>query len=270
MLRFKNLASGSAGNATLVEAGNGHLTSRLLVDCGLNLKTLQERLTVAGVAADDIDAVFVTHEHSDHIGSASQFARRFNIPLWMSQGTYDACFTLGAGSLFETRKKADPAGLFRCAKDGEAIDLGELAITPFTVPHDAREPLQLRCTDGARHLGILTDLGHATAHVLEHLKGCDALLLECNHDAELLQGGRYPPFLKSRVGGQFGHLSNLQSAAIAASLNHPALTHVVAAHLSRQNNRPELARDALAQALARMPGDIAVADQFMGSDWFDL
>ena len=167
MLRFKNLASGSAGNATLIEAGSGALTSRLLVDCGLNLKNLLERLTQAGVAGEQIDAVFVTHEHSDHISSASQFARRFNLPLWMSQGTYDACFTLGEGSLFETRKKSDPAGLFCCAKDGQPIDLGELQVTPFTVPHDAREPLQLRCTDGARHLGILTDLGHATAHVLD-------------------------------------------------------------------------------------------------------
>lgn len=270
MLRFKNLASGSAGNATLIEAGSGALTSRLLVDCGLNLKNLLERLTQAGVAGEQIDAVFVTHEHSDHISSASQFARRFNLPLWMSQGTYDACFTLGEGSLFETRKKSDPAGLFCCAKDGQPIDLGELQVTPFTVPHDAREPLQLRCTDGARHLGILTDLGHATAHVLDHLKACDALLLECNHDADMLQGGRYPPFLKNRVGGQFGHLSNAQSASIAVSLNHSGLTHVVAAHLSRQNNRPDLARNALAQALARMPQDIAVADQFLGSDWFEL
>ena len=270
MLRFKNLASGSAGNVTLVEAGSGALTSRLLVDCGLNLKNLLQRLAQAGVAGEQIDAVFVTHEHSDHIGSASQFARRFNLPLWMSRGTYDACFTHGEGSLFETRKKSEPAALFRCAKDGQPIDLGELQITPFTVPHDAREPLQLRCTDGARHLGILTDLGHATTHVLHHLKTCDALLLECNHDAELLQGGRYPPFLKSRVGGQFGHLSNAQSASIAMALNHSRLAHVVAAHLSRQNNRPDLARDALAQALARMPQDIAVADQFLGSDWFDL
>jgi phosphoribosyl 1,2-cyclic phosphodiesterase len=270
VLRFKNLASGSAGNATLVEGGSGASTSRLLVDCGLNLKNLLERLAQAGVAAEQIDAVFVTHEHSDHIGSASQFARRFNLPLWMSQGTYDACFTLGEGSLFESRKKSDPAGLFRCAKDGQAIDLGGLQVTPFTVPHDAREPLQLRCTDGARHLGILTDLGHATAHVLDHLKTCDALLLECNHDADMLQGGRYPPFLKNRVGGQYGHLSNAQSASIAASLNHSGLDHVVAAHLSRQNNRPELARDALATALGRLPQDIAVADQFLGSDWFAL
>lgn len=267
MLRFKNLGSGSAGNATLVEAGSGAFTSRLLVDCGLNLKTLLERLALVGVNPEQIDAVFITHEHSDHIGSASQFARRFNTPLWMSQGTHDACFPAETDSLFEPRKKVAPGDLFRCAQDAQTIDLGELQITPFTVPHDAREPLQLRCSDGARHLGILTDLGHATPHVLAQLSACNALLLECNHDAEMLQAGRYPPFLKNRVGGQFGHLSNAQSAGIAASLNHAGLNHVVAAHLSRQNNRPELARAALAQALGRTEADVPVADQFLGSDW---
>ncbi len=270
MLRFKNLGSGSAGNATLVEAGSGSSTSRLLVDCGLNLKTLLERLALAGTAPEQIDAVFITHEHSDHIGSASQFARRFNTPLWTSQGTFDACFPAETDTLFEPRKKVSPGDLFRCAQDGQSIDLGELQITAFTVPHDAREPLQLRCSDGARHLGILTDLGHATPHVLAHLAACDALLLECNHDEDMLQGGRYPPFLRNRVGGQFGHLSNAQSAGIATLLNHAGLKHVVAAHLSRQNNRPELAREALAQALGRVAAEIEVADQFLGSEWFTL
>jgi phosphoribosyl 1,2-cyclic phosphodiesterase len=267
MLRFKNLGSGSAGNATLVEASSGAFISRLLVDCGLNLKTLLERLALAGTAPEQIDAVFITHEHSDHIGSASQFARRFNTPVWMSQGTHDACFPPESDSLFEPRRKLAPGDWFRAAVDGQTIDLGELQVTPFTVPHDAREPLQLRCTDGARHLGILTDLGHATPHVLAQLAACNALLLECNHDADMLQAGRYPTFLKNRVGGQFGHLSNAQSAGIAAQLNHVGLHHVVAAHLSRQNNRPELARESLAQALGRAACDIAVADQFLGSDW---
>ncbi len=273
MLRFKSLASGSAGNATLVEATDSTRTSRLLIDCGPNLKTLLDRLAHAGVAGDQIDAVFVTHEHSDHIGCASQFARRFQKPLWMSQGTADACFG-AVDLLFEASSdkpgRAHPGQLLHIARDTQAIGVGALWITPFTVPHDAREPLQLRCSDGARHLGILTDLGQPTAHVLTHLALCDALLLECNHDADLLAGGRYPPFLKKRVGGAFGHLSNTQSAEIASVLNHAKLNHVVAAHLSRQNNRPDLAQAALAQALSRAAGDIAVADQFLGSDWFQV
>ena len=258
MLRFKSLGSGSAGNATVVEGGSGQQITRLLVDCGLGLKVLDARLAHAGLAASQIDAIFITHEHGDHIGCARGLALREQIPVWMSAGTHTA---IG---------EPDFEGLFMRAQDGVAIDLGEIQITPFTVPHDAREPLQLRCSDGARHLGVLTDLGHATPHVLEQLAGCSGLLLECNHDVELLAQSAYPGFLKQRVGGRYGHLSNEDAALIAQSLNHPALAHVVAAHLSRQNNRPGLARAALATALGRLVADIAVADQATGSDWIML
>ena len=267
MLRFKNLGSGSAGNATVVEAGSGLHLKRLLVDCGLGLRALEARLTQAGLQMGQIDAIFVTHEHADHIGCARQLALRHRTPVWMSQGTASALSD--AAGLFASQR-ADFDGLLMRAQDSISIDLGELQITPFTVPHDAREPLQLRCSDGARHLGVLTDLGHATDHVREHLSGCNALLLECNHDADLLDTSSYPAFLKKRVAGRLGHLSNPDSAAIAKSLDHAGLKHVVAAHLSRQNNRPELARAALAGALGRAPEDIAVADQATGCDWISV
>lgn len=255
MLRFKNLGSGSAGNATIVEGRSGTSVTRLLVDCGLGIRQLDQRLGEAGLTAGDIDAIFITHEHSDHIGCARKVALRHRVPVWMSHGTH-----AGTGS-------ADFDGLLRLAGDGDAIALGELHVMPFTVPHDAREPLQLRCTDGATSLGILTDLGHATDHVLAHLALCQAILLECNHDPDLLAASSYPAFLKKRVGGTHGHLSNARSAAIAAALNHPGLVTVVAAHLSRQNNRPDLARNALALALERAPEDIGVADQATGTHW---
>ena len=258
MLRFKSLGSGSAGNATVIEGTSGHQVTRLLVDCGLALKTLDARLARTGLAASQIDAIFITHEHGDHIGCAHALSLRERIPVWMSAGTHAA---VGA---------PDFDGLFRPALDGTAIDLGELQVLPFTVPHDAREPLQLRCSDGARHMGVLTDLGHATPHVLQHLAGCGALLLECNHDALLLAQSMYPDFLKQRVGGRYGHLSNDTAAEIARLLDHPALVHIVAAHLSRQNNHPDLARAALAAALGRAPADIAVADQATGCDWVSL
>jgi phosphoribosyl 1,2-cyclic phosphodiesterase len=258
MLRFKSLGSGSAGNATVVEGSSGHGATRLLVDCGLGLKVLEARLAMAGLAASQLDAIFITHEHGDHIGCARQLALRERIPVWMSAGTHAA---IGA---------PDFDGLLNQAQDGVAMDLGELQVTPFTVPHDAREPLQLRCSDGARHFGVLTDLGHATPHVLAHLAGCNALLLECNHDADLLAQSAYPGFLKQRVGGRYGHLSNEDAAQIAQWLDHPALAHVVAAHLSRQNNRPELARTALAAALGRAPTDIGVADQASGCGWIGV
>jgi phosphoribosyl 1,2-cyclic phosphodiesterase len=259
MLRFKSLGSGSAGNATVIEGCSGLHVTRLLVDCGLGIKALDARLARAGLLASQIDAIFITHEHGDHIGCARALSLRERIPVWMSAGTYAA---IGA---------PDFEGGYRPALDGVAIDLGEIQVLPFTVPHDAREPLQLRCSDGGtRHLGVLTDLGHATAHVLQHLAGCSALLLECNHDAALLAQSVYPEFLKQRVGGRYGHLSNDAAAEIAKSLDHPALAHIVAAHLSRQNNHPDLARAALATALGRTAADIAVADQAAGSDWISL
>lgn len=256
MLRFKSLGSGSTGNATLVEA-TGLRPMRLLVDCGLGIRQLSVRLAEAGLADGDIDAIFITHEHSDHIGCARQFARRHRVPVWMSRGTQE-----GIGL-------PDFDGLLHTARDGEAIDLGELQLTPFTVPHDAREPLQLTCTDGASKLGLLTDLGHATAHLLAHLAHCNALLLECNHDSELLARSAYPPFLKRRVGGMYGHLSNAAAGEIARSVAHGGLRQLVAAHLSQQNNRPELARQAMLEALGSAT-EIMVADAGAGTHWLDV
>lgn len=256
MLRFKSLGSGSTGNATLVEA-TGLRPTRLLVDCGLGIRQLSVRLAQAGLADGDIDAIFITHEHSDHIGCARQFARRHRIPVWMSRGTQE-----GIGP-------PDFDGLLHTARDGEAIDLGELQLMPFTVPHDAREPLQLTCTDGASKLGLLTDLGHATAHLLAHLAHCDALLLECNHDSDLLAQSTYPPFLKRRVGGMYGHLSNAAAGEIARSVAHDGLRQLVAAHLSQQNNRPELARQAMLEALGSAT-EIMVADAGAGTHWLDV
>lgn len=256
MLRFKSLGSGSTGNATLVEA-TGLRPTRLLVDCGLGIRQLSVRLAQAGLADGDIDAIFITHEHSDHIGCARQFARRHRVPVWMSRGTQE-----GIGL-------PDFDGLLHTARDGEAIDLGELQLMPFTVPHDAREPLQLTCTDGASKLGLLTDLGHATAHLLAHLAHCDALLLECNHDSDLLAQSTYPPFLKRRVGGMYGHLSNAAAGEIARSVAHDGLRQLVAAHLSQQNNRPELARQAMLEALGSAT-EIMVADAGAGTHWLDV
>lgn len=256
MLRFKSLGSGSTGNATLIEAGRPGF--RMLVDCGLGIRQLSIRLAQAGLTEGDINAIFITHEHSDHIGCARQFALRHGVPVWMSSGTYSAL------------DKPDFEGWLRIAQDGVAIDLGSLQLMPFTVPHDAREPLQLTCTDGASKLGILTDLGHATAHVLAHLQLCDALILESNHDSEMLEASSYPFFLKQRVGGQFGHLSNEAAAHIAASVCHAGLKHLVAAHLSQQNNRPALAQKLLSQALGCRSADIVVADAGSGTPWLAL
>lgn len=241
----------------VVEAA-GLAPFRLLVDSGFGIRHLCKRLGEAGLEADDIHAVFITHEHGDHIGCARALALRYRIPVWMSKGTY-----AGIGA-------PDFDGLLRFARDNEPIDLGGLELTPFKVPHDAKEPLQLSCTDGWAKLGIATDLGHATAHVLAHLAACDALVLECNHDSGLLEGSAYPAFLKRRVGGDHGHLSNLAAAAIATEVRHGKLQHLVAAHLSAQNNRPELAQRSISQALDCHAHDVIVATPRQGTPWLYL
>ena len=255
MLRFKSLGSGSSGNATVVQARGGTGITHLLVDCGLGLPQLDKRLRQAGMLADQIDAIFVTHEHGDHIGCARQLALRERIPVYMSHGTYMA---IGA---------PDFDGLLRIACDSQPFEIGALQVRPFTVPHDAREPLQLTCSDGDLRLGLVTDLGHATTHVLEQLAGCQSLLLECNHDPQMLADSIYPPFLKRRVAGAWGHLANEAAAAIALAIQPRGLRQVVAAHLSEQNNRPEVVRRVLASTLGCAEADILVADGPNGSDW---
>ena len=258
MLRFRSLGSGSTGNATLVEATCGGRTTRVMVDCGFGVRQLDARLASAGLKVAELDAIFITHEHGDHIGCAHSVSVRHRIPVWMSEGTW-----LATGA-------RDFDGQLQFARDGAHIDINDLRIEPFTVPHDAREPLQLTCSDGARRLGILTDLGHATPYVMERLDNLQALLLESNHDSDLLMNSAYPAFLKQRVGGQYGHLSNAAAAAIASAVLHDGLRHVVAAHLSEQNNRPELVQLSLAAALGCSAGEVLTATAAHGSPWLDI
>ncbi len=258
MIRFRSLGSGSGGNATVVEATSGITTTRLLVDAGFSLKELDARLARAGLAAADLDAVFVTHEHGDHIGCALALAERDALPLWMSRGTWRAISGFAA-----------PPSL-RFARDDEPIAVGDIEVHPFTVAHDAAEPLQLRCSDGGARLVVLTDLGSITAHMIDRVAGCDAIVLECNHDAQLLATSRYPPSLKARIGGRFGHLSNDTAAEILARCASGRLQHVVAAHLSRENNNPALARTALAASWAGGSEALVIADPVDGFQWLEL
>lgn len=260
MLRFKSLGSGSAGNATLVEArcGADARPTRLLVDCGLRPSRLEAQLGANGLTLDDLDAVFITHEHSDHVGGLDSLCRQWSGPVWMSHGTWQGSREPALGQRLNK------------ARDLQPIHIGALDILPFTVPHDAREPLQLRLSDGAVSLGILTDLGHASGHVLSALQQCDALLLECNHDPDLLAASTYPAFLKRRIGGPLGHLSNAEAAALARRLQHPGLRHLVAAHLSSQNNHPDLVRQALSQALDCTPPEVLIATAAQGTPWLNV
>ena len=255
MLRFCCLGSGSEGNALVVESRDGLFATRVLVDNGFKPKQLAARLARAGLALDDIDAVFVTHEHSDHADGVAALLERRSIPLFATRGTAIAA-------------RLDSAGAdLRLLRAGVAVELGALRIEPFAVPHDAGEPVQFVFDDGARRFGLLTDIGTPTAAVERALDRLDALMLECNHDAGMLRAGDYPPFLKARIGGDRGHLSTAQAAALLGRIDRSRLRCVVAAHLSRKNNAPALAQAALAAVLNCAPTEVRVARQVDGLDW---
>lgn len=261
MLRFKSLGSGSAGNATLVESQSSKGVTRVLIDCGLSMNELNSQLREFSLTMQDIDAMFITHEHSDHVGNARQFALKSHRPIWMSQGTQLATQAFSWGL---------QAQQLQTAKDQHIIQIGALKITPFTVPHDAREPLQVTLTDGNFKLGLVTDLGHASAHVVQSLQGCHALLLESNHDPDLLRASKYPAFLKSRISGPLGHLSNQESANLLKLVFNPNLRHVVAAHLSERNNTPQLVMQALCPVMGDQAQNLIIANAAQGCPWVTL
>jgi phosphoribosyl 1,2-cyclic phosphodiesterase len=262
-MRFASLGSGSRGNGTLVEHGK----TCLLVDCGFSVRETENRLEQLGKFAHEISAVLVTHEHSDHISGVGPLARKYNLPVWATSGT-----------LFVDRQAARDNYAERIGERVDlhpicshtAISIGDIEVQPFPVPHDAREPSQFVFSNGDKKLGLLTDVGSHTLHIEELLSGCDALILECNHDKELLEQGEYPPSLKKRVGGNLGHLSNNQAADILERLDTSKLNSIVAAHLSEKHNTPSMAQQALASALSCEVDWISVAYQQTGLDWRDV
>lgn len=251
-MRFASLGSGSRGNALLIETAR----TRVLVDCGFGPKELAVRLARLGLEPGDIDAILVTHEHSDHVGGIARHLRRHACTVLMTYGT------LAASGL--------PAPLVQVFDCHTGFAIGDLEVTPFPVPHDAREPSQFVVSDGKRRLGLLTDAGVVTPHMTTMLANCSALVLECNHDPAMLAGGRYPWSLKQRIAGPLGHLDNFAAAELLRQVAGNQLQHVVAAHLSEENNTPALARSALAKALGCSPDWISVADQAWGCDWHTL
>jgi len=254
-MRFASLGSGSEGNALVVQVGQ----TCVLMDCGFSLVDTVARLARLGMAADNLSGIVVTHEHGDHISGVARLARKHSIPVWLTHGTRQM-----------QRKALDGLSTLTEIAPHHSFSIGDLQIQPYAVPHDAAEPVQYVFSDGAKRLGVLTDTGCATPHIEAMLNGCDALVLECNHDATLLANGDYPYSLKQRVGGRFGHLNNADAAALLARLDNHRLQHIVAAHLSRQNNTPELAIAALSVALDCDAGWIAVATQQEGLDWREI
>ena len=251
MISFASLGSGSAGNALLVESG----ATCLMVDCGFGQRETVRRLARLGRAPENLTGILVTHEHGDHVGGVFPFARRHGLPVWLSHGTSSACrsATLGVD--------------LRIIDSHAAFCVEALEIQPFPVPHDAREPLQFVFSDGNRRLGLLTDAGEITLHMRAMLSGVDGLVLECNHDADMLASSSYPLSLQRRIAGRLGHLENSAAADLLRDIDVGRLQHLVAAHLSEQNNHPSLAVRALATALGGSDERIGVACQKSGFGW---
>ena len=218
-MRFSSLGSGSAGNSLVVEVKN----TKVMLDCGFSIKETVARLSRLKLAPGDLAGIVITHEHDDHAGGAFKLAAKYNIPVWMTYGTLKMV----------TRYMPSQHDLQLNVIDSHQIfSIDDIQVQPYPVPHDAREPIQCVFSDGNYRLGVLTDVGRSTTHIEERLSGCHALVLECNHDAAMLQSGPYSWTLKQRVGGDLGHLDNEDSADLLSKLDNSQLQHLVAAHLS--------------------------------------
>ncbi len=231
--------------------------TRVMVDCGFSVQEIERRLAQAGLTPDGLDALLVTHEHGDHLGAAGAFARRYDVTVYASHGTVHAARDARFPRLQEVSSDAPVA-------------IRGLQVTPFTVPHDSREPTQFTFSDGDRELALMTDAGHVTPHMVAIAARADGLLLECNHDPEMLEAGRYPYRLKQRIRGGWGHLPNHAASDLLARAANNHLRSLIGMHLSADNNAPDLARDALARGVGATPEDMEVATQDQGFPWRTL
>ena len=244
------LASGSKGNATYVSNGR----TSILIDAGLSGKELQRRMADKGLDPASLDAILVSHEHTDHIRGVGIMSRRFGLPVHISESTFQVSRTV-LGKLKDVRP-------FDC---GRSFSVGDFAIHPFSISHDAADPagFTLRC-NGTK-VGVATDLGIATGVVENHLAACDALILEANHDPQMLIDGPYPWHLKQRIRSRSGHLSNEDAALLLETLIHERLAHVILAHLSEENNSPGKARQTVETVVDGHCTALHVASQTAGT-----
>jgi phosphoribosyl 1,2-cyclic phosphodiesterase len=252
-MRFASIGSGSKGNATVIN----HNQTTVLVDCGFSTKEVDKRLQQLNFDASQLTAIVVTHEHSDHISGVRVLSRKYNLPIYTTVGT--------AASL-----AADVMENVRFISSHEPFEINDLNVVPFPVPHDAREPSQFVFDSGQHKLGLLTDVGSITPIIEETLSGCDALLLEANHDLDMLYNGVYPEHLKHRVGGRLGHLNNVQSASLLKKIDTSRLQHLIAMHISEKNNSVDIVAPVLAEAMNCEQEWITIAEQEHGFNWREL
>ena len=255
MLRFAVLGSGSSGNAVLVASP----TAKILIDNGLSFRQLQLRAAQVGQTVDDLKAVFITHEHADHVNGVGVLGRKLGIPVYVTEKTFER-FPPSVGRLpnvvpFEA---------------GEAIALNGITLTSYSVSHDAADPVNFVIQSGGAKLGIASDLGHVNQLVRSRLEGSHGLLLESNYCPEMLQRGPYPVALQQRIRGTHGHLSNSDMISLLADLVHDALQVVVLVHLSEENNTPERAREMAARVLESHGATLHVAPRDQPTPLFEI
>ncbi len=235
------LASGSHGNAAVVESSR----VRILVDAGISCRETFKRLKLAGLEPRSISAILITHEHSDHICGLATLARKLDVPVFMTGATHHAWARSVRHAHGELPKLAKLEIFFA----GRSFQIGDVTVTPFTIPHDAADPVGFTFRSEGTKMAIATDLGYMPASVCDHLRKCDVLMIESNHDVEMLRVGPYPWSVKQRVMSRVGHLSNESLAQFFAKDYDRGASYIVLAHLSEQNNHPEVARRAAENAL---------------------
>lgn len=226
LIRFSVLASGSKGNACYVETEN----ARILIDAGLSALETKRRLAQLGIACSRLDALVITHEHSDHIKGAGPLARQYDLPIYLNQGTLE-----------KSSKRLGRLPRIAAIQTGSSLTINDLKIETFTKCHDAADPVGIVLSLNGTKIGMATDLGRSTRLIEDRLKGCQALILEFNHDPRMLEEGPYPRFLKQRIKGRDGHLSNEQAGDLLGAVCHGNLKQVVLAHISDKNNHPDKA-----------------------------
>ena len=255
-MRVCSIASGSSGNCIYI----GDQNTNILIDAGISRKRIVDGLVSIGVAPEDIDGIFVTHEHSDHIQGISMMVKMFDTPVYATAGTLDAIRSKDKKGIISMQH------LFEVHPD-ENINIGTLNITPFSISHDAADPVCYTVEHGKKKVSMATDLGFYYEYIVEHLSGSDVLLIEANHDISMLEAGSYPYHLKCRILSEYGHLSNEASGSLICKLIDKKLKHVFLAHLSKENNYPELAYQAVKcqiweeMGINELPFNMAVANR---------
>ena len=229
-MRLCSIASGSSGNCIYVGSEEAHV----LVDVGISGKSIEKGLNSLDLTGKDVDGILITHEHSDHIKGLGVISRKYGIPIYTTGGTADAMLRMKSlGKM--------PEGLIHEIREDEPFEIKDLTVNPFTIPHDAAQPVGYRLECGEHSVGIATDLGKYNDYIVKNLENLDAVLLEANHDIRMLQVGKYPYYLKQRILGDKGHLSNELSGRLLCDILHDNLKHIMLGHLSKENNYARLA-----------------------------